>query len=332
MNDRYPWHASVLKHIHTQLVENRQPHAMLFRWRLDYGDSVLGWRIAEHILCDKQVACGACKHCRLLTEGTHPNLLFLDVMNDKVGIEQIRALEQQMWQTSLFDKPKIAYIQGVDSLSEGAQNALLKTLEEPPHNALFILSVQNISRVLPTIISRVQRLHHGKIADDVLLQWLQQHSCTSVAQTVVASTAKLADFAPLRALALLGADDAVRQLQQEKSQFADFISGKNSASVLASHLDKEQAPAQLARFCRYTQSMIHVLFERSTSDNSELAYKRANNHHENSVQYATWKGVSLQDLYRLHDALMALRRLADTNVNLQLQFITSLTDWQHERK
>lgn len=332
MTDKYPWHDKLLQHVQEQQREGHQPHAMLFRWRLDYGDSVLGWRIAEYLLCDKQCACEQCKHCRLLAENTHPNLLFLDVMNDKVGIEQVRDIEQKMWQTSLFNKPKIAYIQGVDLLSSAAQNALLKTLEEPPQDALFILSVQNISRVLPTIMSRVQRLHHGKVECDTVLHWLQQHSHTPIDQATITSTAKLADFAPLRALTLLGDDDAIRQLQKEKAQFADFIAGKLSATVLVSTLEKEQPQVQLARFCRYTENMIAVLFTRSLDNDDEATdARRAHSHREKSVRYATWKGVSLRSLYHLHDALISLRQLADSNVNLQLQFITCLTDWQKER-
>ncbi|PID62897.1 MAG: hypothetical protein CR974_03035 [Gammaproteobacteria bacterium] len=331
MNNTYPWHSATLKHIESQLHDNRQPHATLFRLRADYDDEQLGWEIAKRLLCDQQTGCNACKHCRLMNENAHTNALFLDVINDKVGIDQVRELEQQMWQTALFDKPKVAYIQGMDLLSLGAQNALLKTLEEPPENAFFVLSVSNISRVLPTIMSRVQRLHHAKVDQDSLYHWLQKQLNNPVTEAAIARTAKLVDDAPLRTLALLKMPELGQKLQQEKAQFADFISKKISASTLTSSLDKDEPQAQLQRYCRYTESLIHVLFQKSISDNSELGNKRADNRQGNSVQYATWNGVSLRALYRLHDSLTDLRRLADSNVNLTLQFTTSLTEWQHER-
>lgn len=332
LNDsNYPWHQNALSHVATQLRENRQPHAMLFRLRADYDDTTLGWQIAQYLLCDSQDACGQCKHCRLMDDRAHPNVLFLDVVNDKIGIDNVRELEQQMWQTSMFDKSKIAYIQGMDLLSLGAQNALLKTLEEPPKNAFFVLSVQNLSQVLPTIMSRVQRLRHGKTEQSILLHWLQQQLSAPMTDEEMAKTVKLADFAPLRAYELLTQPDAVKQLEQEKSQFARFMAGKCSASQLAETLEKEQPQGQLRRYCRYTEGMIRYLFDKSADANQALENKRADKYRENSVQYATWNGLSLRALYALHDALTTLQHLADTNVNLQLQFITSLTDWQNER-
>lgn len=325
------WHENVLDYVKVQLTEGRLPHAMLFRRRADFYDTALGWQIATLMLCETQRGEDNCQHCHLLADQAHPNVLFLDVLNEKIGIDDIRDLEQQMWQTSVFDKPKIAYINGMDLLSIAAQNALLKTLEEPPKNAFFILSVGNLSRVLPTIMSRVQRLRHGKVAPSAVLTWLQQQSeVTNNANTK--EIAKLADFAPARALALLQSPEAVQQLQAEKKQFADFMAGKCTATALAASLDKTQAGGQLTRYCRYTESMIRFLFEKSSEQNALDSDKRADKQAQHSVQYATWNGVSLRALYRLHDALSDLRRLAETNVNLPLQFSTRLTDWQHDRR
>lgn len=322
----YPWHENVLNHIEAQLNEGRLPHAMLFRQRPNYFDTVLGWQIAKLMLCDSPT--GDCQHGRLLAEFSHPNVLFLDVFNDKVGIDDVREVERQMWQTSVFDKPKIAYISGMDLLSLPAQNALLKTLEEPPKNAFFILSVANLSRVLPTIISRVQRLQHGKVASHIVLDWLQTQLDTPASETDITATAKLADFAPERALTLLQNPAAVQEINAEKAQFADFMAGKCSANTLAIGLDK----AQLARYSRYVEGMIRFLFEKSSTQNAPNADKRADKRAQDSVQYATWNGVSLRAFYRLHDALSDLHRLAETNVNLPLQFSTRLTDWQHDRR
>ncbi|PID65331.1 MAG: hypothetical protein CR977_01210 [Gammaproteobacteria bacterium] len=196
----YPWHRSALQHIKTQLGEDRLPHALLYRQRNDYFDTALGWQVAQLLLCEAKNGQDNCHHCRLLAEKSHPNVLFLDVFNKKIGIDDVRDLEQQMWQTSVFDKAKIAYISGMDLLSIGAQNALLKTLEEPPKNAFFILSVSNLSRVLPTIISRVQRLRHGRLEQHTLLHWLQAQLNTTMTEAEIGKIAKLADFAPLRIL------------------------------------------------------------------------------------------------------------------------------------
>lgn len=329
---RYAWHDNALNHLSAQLREDRMPHATLFRQRVDFFDTQLGWQAVQLLLCDAKTGADNCQHCHLMAEQSHPNVLFLDVFNEKVGINDVRDVEQQMWQTSMFDKPKIAYISGMDLLSIAAQNALLKTLEEPPKNAFFILSVSNISRVLPTIMSRVQRLHHGGVEQQSVLHWLQTQLDTPTTEVEIAATAKLGDFAPARALALLQSPSAVQELKAEKAQFADFMAGKCSAAVLVSRLDKTQVTAQLTRYCRYVEGMIRFLFEKSNKQNTDPQDKRADKQPQDSVQYANWNGVSLRSLYRLHDALSDLRRLAETNVSIPLQFSTRLTDWQHDKR
>lgn len=323
----YPWHQQSYAHVQTLLHENRMPHALLFRRRAAYFDTALGWQWARLLLCDNQRGDDGCQHCHLMNERTHPNVLFLDVINEKVGIEQIRELEQQMWQTAVFDKPKIAFIDGIDLLSIAAQNALLKTLEEPPKSAFFILGVSNLSRVLPTIMSRVQRIRHDKVSKHTVLHWLQQ---VLIAQNLpqteaeIGEIAQLVEFAPERALALLTAPEEVTALQQEKQQFAQFMSGKCSASVLVASTVAEDTAEKLQRYCGYVERLIRVLFEKKAQQADKLD--------DNSVEYQRWHGVSLASLYRLHDILMEMRRLTDSNVNMSMQLTSSLTDWQNDRR
>ncbi len=325
MNNIYPWHKPLLTHIEKQLSMGRLPHALLFRHRYGFFDEFLGQEIAKRLLCDKQNGQDDCKHCHLVDERNHPNILLLDVINEKVGIDDVREIEQQMWQTSIFDKPKIAYISGIDLLSIAAQNALLKTLEEPPKNAFFILSVENISRVLPTIMSRVQRLHHSKTDQQELLIWLQNKiGDDAPTEVAIAKIAKLTNNAPQPTLALLSTPDEVEKIEYEKKQFSLFLSGKISTKILLANLNKDNADEILRRFCHYTERVIRFLFEKSsaTTDKND----------ENSVQYPKWNGVSLRSLYCLYDILVEHRHLSYTNVDMSMQLTTHLVDWQNDRR
>ncbi len=343
----YPWHQKLLSYTQRQIQEERYHHATLFRLRQGYNDAQLGWNIIQQLLCNGQdcknnknnQGTQLCKHCRLLQEQEHPNVQYLDAINDKVGIDDVRQLEQQMWQTSMFDVPKVAYIQGIDILSMAAQNALLKTLEEPPQNTYFILSVHNISRVLPTIISRVQRLHYGKVSRDDIILWLQSQLSPSeqITSAELIKVAKLVDFAPLTILSLLCSPTELSQLQQEKKMFSDFIAGKQKATYLAEQLDKEQPALQLARYCRYTEKIIQFLFDKYIEKNSEEKSSKLETDmrtsigdRQVSVEYPTYCGVSVTKLYQLYDRLTDLQRLADTNVSLPLQLATSLEQWQQQ--
>ncbi len=324
---KYPWHHYALERIVSQVRESRLPHGLLYRHRSYYFDEALGWEMAKILLCETSTGNDNCQHCRLLDERTHPNVLFLNIFDnpnqkpkDRVGIKQIRELEQQMWQTSVFDKPKVAFISGMDLLSIGAQNALLKTLEEPPENAFFVVSVKNISQVLPTIMSRVQRIRHGKIDQDGLLHWLQQQIAnTPMTEAEIGAIAKLVDNAPKQSLQLLREPETVKKLKEEKARFAQFLSGKINVSALIEKIDKTNIEEQLARYQRYTESMIHFLFTQQAKKTTDKRVKKVN-----------WHGVSLPALYLLHDELVQLRYLTRTNVDMLWQINTSLSTWQHK--
>lgn len=322
----YPWHQDMLAHIETMVAEGRTPHALLFRHRPDYFDTELGWQLVKRILCGMDTDGDAAQHCRFVDDNSHPNVLYLDVRTDKVGIADIRLLEQQIWQTALFDKPKIAFINGMDLLSISAQNALLKTLEEPPKNAFFMLSVDNISRVLPTIMSRVQRLRHTPAATDVVISWLRdqiQQQSISKTDADIETIAQLVDYVPERALSLLQSDEQVKSLENEKAQFAQFISGKCSVNALVSSLSDADIAAVLSRYCGYVERLIRLLFDKTVAANEKKS--------ENSLDYSRWHGVSLVGLYRLHDVLVELRQLSNSNVNMTMQLTSSLSDWQYDR-
>lgn len=323
-----PWHREMLKYVEQQIKQGRLPHAVLYRRRPYYFDTTLGWQIIQRLLCDSHTAADHCQQCHLMAEHNHPNVFFLDVHHEKIGIDAVRDLEQQMWQTAVFDKPKVAFISGMELLSIAAQNALLKTLEEPPKNVFFVLSVDNISRVLPTIMSRVQRLRHEKIDADgeqAILHWLEDVLADKSAATAanLATIVKLADFAPERALQLWQSPEQVSQLEQEKAHFAHFMSGKLSATALVDGMDSADYAQQLARYQSYVDVLIVRLFDETVrqSDVSEAA----------TIKYQRWKGVSLRRLYGLRDSLITLRYLGSTNVNLPMQLTDYLSRWQDDR-
>ena len=321
----YPWHQSLINHVEQQQNENLLAPAMLFRCRKNYFDEVIGWELAKLILCDTKGGSDDCKHCHLTTEERHPNVMFFDVFNEKIGIDDVRQLEQKVWQTSVFDKPKVAFINGVDLLSIAAQNALLKTLEEPPKNVFFVLSAENTSRVLVTIISRVQRLKHVKLQYDDLLHWLQiQMGNDAKTKAEIITITKLSGNQPKSALALLFSPESVAHINGEKQLFVRFLSGKLSAKELLNGFDYKNPEDVLYRFCQYTEGMIRFLFEKSL--------QLTDNTSEKQLQCMVWNRLSLRDFYHLRDVLIQHQHLSHTNVNMTMQLTTSLSGWQNDRK
>ena len=134
-------------------------------------------RLAMLQLChDPQggMPCGQCQSCKAFVHGTHGDLLLLRVPEGKtaIGIDQIREATHFLQQTSLYGAAKLLLVRDADQMTLAAANSLLKTLEEPPGNALVLLSSAEAWRLPPTVRSRCQLLRLPRIEKDAALEWL----------------------------------------------------------------------------------------------------------------------------------------------------------------
>lgn len=119
--------------------------------------------LVKRALCLKQVGCGNCQACQLLTSNTHPDIKKLpQETGAAIKVEDIRELHQYVYQSPKISRYRVIFIEGVDYLNRSAANALLKMLEEPPSGILFLLSCQYLANVIATIRSRSV---HWKLAD-----------------------------------------------------------------------------------------------------------------------------------------------------------------------
>ncbi|OQB06704.1 MAG: DNA polymerase III subunit tau [bacterium ADurb.Bin212] len=107
--------------------------------------------------------CGKCLNCLDILEGRSLDIIEIDAASNR-GIDEIRQLREQVKFAPASGKYKIYIIDEVHMLTREAFNALLKTLEEPPTHAIFILATTEPQKVLPTIISRTQRFDFGRIS------------------------------------------------------------------------------------------------------------------------------------------------------------------------
>jgi len=151
------------EHITTTLknaIKNRQlAHAFLFCGPRGVGKTTCARILAKTINCENQTpdgeACNQCNSCRSFNEGTSLNIHELDAASNN-SVDDIRSLVEQVRFTPQAGKYKVYIIDEVHMLSQSAFNAFLKTLEEPPPYAIFILATTEKHKILPTILSRCQ--------------------------------------------------------------------------------------------------------------------------------------------------------------------------------
>ena len=122
---------------------------------------------------DTLIPCNQCATCLSITDGSNLDLIEIDAASNR-GIEDIRALREKIKLAPSGGKKKVYIIDEVHMLTTEAFNALLKTLEEPPTHALFILATTDVQKVPQTILSRVQRLDFKLASHSELKQTLEE--------------------------------------------------------------------------------------------------------------------------------------------------------------
>lgn len=154
----------VVRSIRNAVRENRAGHAYLFCGPRGTGKTTMARLLAKSINCtDREHApCGQCPDCLAAANGTHPDIVEINAANE-THVEDIRDLIDRSQLAPMMGKYKVYIIDEVHQLSSAASSALLKTLEEPPENVIFVLATTDPQKLLPTIISRCQRFDFTKI-------------------------------------------------------------------------------------------------------------------------------------------------------------------------
>lgn len=154
------------------LKSNKFTHAYMLTGPRGTGKTSIGKLFAKAINCEQLVngePCNNCDQCKQIMNNSHPDILEIDAASNN-GVEQIRDIREQVTYAPSVGKYKVYIIDEVHMLSIGAFNALLKTLEEPPKNVVFILATTDIHKVPVTIISRCQRFDFRRIGQKDLIE------------------------------------------------------------------------------------------------------------------------------------------------------------------
>jgi DNA polymerase-3 subunit delta' len=177
----------------------------------------------EAVFCGKSEGCGLCPSCRKIAAGQHPDLHLVEPDGAFIKIDQIRELQREL-SFRPFEAPiKACIIEAADRLNPAAGNALLKTLEEPPGNALLVLITANVGGVLPTVLSRCQRLHFSALPEATVTALLRN---AGVEPEIAGIAASLSGGSMRKALDI-GAETAL----QERKGFLEKIASLSLGNI-----------------------------------------------------------------------------------------------------
>jgi len=157
MNEPLKTHAPLWNQVIQQVKKDRLASALLFVAPRHAGLPLFVDHLIAFLICSTR--CGTCHSCCMLKEGTYPDLDHVspEKETDAIKIDQIRVLQQTIFQTPTLGKRRFIVINPADKMNIAAANALLKILEEPPPHSVFILIAESMQSLPATILSRCQK-------------------------------------------------------------------------------------------------------------------------------------------------------------------------------
>ena len=153
-----------------QIKNERTNHAYLFCGTRGTGKTTIAKIFARAVNCEAPIdgsPCGECAMCKSILEGSSMNVIEMDAASNN-GVDSIRQIVEEVSYSPTLGKYKVYIIDEVHMLSNGAFNALLKTLEEPPKYVIFILATTEVHKLPVTILSRCQRYDFRRISTEAI--------------------------------------------------------------------------------------------------------------------------------------------------------------------
>jgi len=262
-------HQKQVEIVRQALNHGRLHHAYLFLGMEGVGKKTIALGLAKAIHCSAATGdfCGECADCARIQDGNHPDVRIIEPLagRKEISIQQIRELEKELNFRSFSGKKKIAILNPATLMNLSAQNALLKTLEEPPRDSLLILIAANGGALLPTLRSRCLRISFGPLARDLISGFLVSRKGLE---------SETAEFLAAMSLGSLGAVVSIdtQELLERRREWVRLISGlragdyraaTDAAEVVAGSKDDS------LRFLEWLESWVRDLLAYSVTRNPQ---------------------------------------------------------------
>jgi DNA polymerase-3 subunit delta' len=220
-------HNLVANSLLQMVTSQHTPQALLITGAPQVGKTTLAQAFALAINCPAgNSPCGHCQVCRKIQNHNHPDVILFDSVAESITIEQVRELQHALALKPVESRYKIAIFSQFERATLPAANALLKTLEEPPRHVILILTAQQATNLLPTIVSRCQVINLKPIPRPIIAQALQDNWGASPAQSDLLS--RLAAGRLGWAVNALAEPDLLARREQYLADLSELIRSDNA--------------------------------------------------------------------------------------------------------
>ena len=308
-------HKDIIRYIQSAVQEDKVSHAYIINGERGSGKKLLSELFAATLMCEKKGAepCNVCHSCKQAESRNHPDIIH--VQHEKpntISVEDIRTQVNNDVLIKPYQGPyKIYIIAEADLMTPQAQNAILKTIEEPPEYAVFFLLTENGDKLLPTITSRCVMLKLRNIKDTLIKKYLMEKMgipdykadvCTAFAQGNIGRALMLANSEHFNEIH----DDAIQLLkymdEMEHSEIVQAIKRINKYKLeINDYLDI------IMIWFR------DVLMYKATLDVDKVVFKGELNAIKERAKKSSYEGIE-----RILESLEKAKARLKANVNFDL--------------
>ncbi len=308
-------HQDLIGHLKNAIKSGKVSHAYLLQGEVGSGKRMLADAFAMTLQCESGGAepCGKCRSCIQAAHHNHPDIIY--VTHEKpgsIGVDEIRAqLVNDVQIMPYQGKYKIYIVAEAEKMTPATQNAILKTLEEPPSYAVILLLTRNAASLLETIRSRCILLDFRPVPDELVRHYLMEHMeipdyqadiCVAFAQGNIGKAAKLASSENFNAIKKAALQLAAGAREMDMNEIINAVK-----SVLAYRIDIRDYLDILAVWYR------DVLYFKATRDAGGVIFKDQLNAIRQSANVSSYEGLN-----QIEDAIQMAKDRLDANVNFEL--------------
>ncbi len=301
---------NIVSHLKEAVAQKKTSHAYIFCGEDGSGKRMMAECFSQALVCESGsgVACGECKACRESMSGNHPDIKY--VTHAKPRIISVDEIREQL-NNDMVIKPynggkKIYIIDEAEKLNEQAQNAMLKTIEEPPEYGVVVLLVNNAGALLPTIRSRCIQLNFKPVSRRIVKEMLvKDHGISDYMADVAASFAdgipgRAIDFAESQAFSEMKSEVVSVLRRVDKMDAGDiYLAAKSWNEVKA----KDELKERLQLITLWYRD---VLVAKSTGDGGRLTFSDEQNEIMAQAERYSYQSLmtKIEEAQKARDRLM----------------------------
>ena len=316
-------HKDILKYISSAVENNRVSHAYILNGERGSGKKMLANLFAMTLLCETgdNEPCGKCHSCKQAESGNHPDII--RVTHEKpnsISVDDIRTQVNNTVDIKPYQGPyKVYIIQQADMMTPQAQNAILKTIEEPPSYAVFLLLTENAETLLPTINSRCVMLKLRNIKDTLIKKYLMENleipdykadMCTAFAQGNMGRAIMLAN------------SDHFNEIREEAVQLLKHISEMELNEIVAAVKNISVYKLEITDYLDIIMIWYRdVLLYKATKEIDKVVFKDQLQSIKEQARKSSYEGIELI-LESLEKAKARLKANVNFDLVMELLFLT----------